>query len=51
MSSYGTLFAQTSGGLLLTIDPSTGAGTVIATQGPSANGMAALPPTTATSTP
>lgn len=50
VSSYGTLFAQTSGGLLLTVDPSTGAGTVIATQGPSANGMAALPPTAATST-
>jgi hypothetical protein len=43
VSSYGTLFGATDGGDLLTINQSTGVGTVIATGGPSVNGMASPP--------
>jgi len=43
VSSYGTLFGATDGGDLLTINQSTGVGTVSATGGPSVNGMASPP--------
>ncbi len=46
--SYGTLFAATASGELLTVDPSTGASTVLAAGGDlSANGMAVPPQATA----
>jgi hypothetical protein len=43
--SLGTLFGVDVGGELLTIDPRSGAGTVIARGGPQAYGMAGLPTT------
>jgi hypothetical protein len=46
VSSYGTLFGMTSNGELLIIDPSTGAGTVVSTGGPTVFGAASLPDTT-----
>ena len=46
--SYGTLFGATTSGELLTVDPSTGAATVLAAGGDlSANGMAVPPQATA----
>jgi hypothetical protein len=45
VSSYGTFFGMTSGGQLLTIDLSTGAGTVVSTDGPSVFGASSLPDT------
>jgi hypothetical protein len=48
----GTMFATTEGGDLLSIDPSSGVSTVLATGGPSSNGMASSPNLVAlTSTP
>ncbi len=41
--NQGTMFATTDRGDLLSIDPATGAGTVLATGGPSSNGMASSP--------
>jgi hypothetical protein len=46
VSSYGTLYGMTSGGQLLTIDPSTGAGKLVTGGEPSARGTASLPSTT-----